>query len=102
MNGGDVLRLATEAALGLLLVAMFLTVVRLWRGPTIGDRILALDMITTLAVGFIAGFVVLTGFTLYIDIAIAIALLGFLSTVALARYLMSRAVGADARGEAGR
>ena len=33
---------------------MFLTVVRLLRGPTIGDRILALDMLTTLAVGFIA------------------------------------------------
>jgi multicomponent Na+:H+ antiporter subunit F len=93
MTGGTVLTLATEIALGLLVLAMFLTVIRLWRGPTLGDRILALDMITVLAVGFIAGFVVLTGFTLYIDIAIAIGLLGFLSTLALARYLMSRAAG---------
>jgi multicomponent Na+:H+ antiporter subunit F len=93
MTGGTVLTLATEIALGLLVLAMFLTVIRLWRGPTLGDRILALDMITVLAVGFIAGFVVLTGFTLYIDIAIAIGLLGFLSTLALARYLLSRAAG---------
>lgn len=101
MSGSQLLTWATEAALGLLLVAMFLTVIRLWRGPTIGDRILALDMITTLGVGFIAGFVVLTGFTLYIDIAIAIGLLGFLSTVALARYLMSRAAAAPPPEEQG-
>jgi multicomponent Na+:H+ antiporter subunit F len=102
MSGGAVLMLATEISLGLLVLAMFLTVIRLWRGPTLGDRILALDMITVLAVGLIAGFVVLTGFTLYIDIAIAIGLLGFLSTVALARYLLSRAADADEAGKARR
>lgn len=86
-----VLQLATQVALGLLLVGMLLAVIRLIRGPNLGDRILALDMITVLATGFIAGVAVLTGFSLYIDIAIALALVGFLATVALARYLMSRA-----------
>ncbi|HEV2517444.1 MAG TPA: cation:proton antiporter [Devosia sp.] len=91
MSGGAVLQLATQVALGLLLVAMLLAVIRLIRGPNLGDRILALDMITVLATGFIAGVAVLTGFSLYVDIAIALALVGFLATVALARYLMSRA-----------
>lgn len=91
MSGAAVLQLATQIALGLLLIGMVLAVIRLIRGPNLGDRILALDMISVLATGFIAGVAVLTGFSLYVDIAIALALVGFLATVALARYLMSRA-----------
>lgn len=90
MSAADTLILAAEISLGLLLLALLLTLVRLWRGPTLGDRIMALDLMMVLAVGFIAAFAVLTGFTLYIDIAIALGLVGFLSTIALARYLASR------------
>lgn len=101
MNGATALAYATDAALLLLTVAMVLGIIRLVRGPTLADRILALDLITTLAVGYIATFAIKTGFTLYLDIAIAIALLGFLSTVALARYLLKRAAGrAGQTGEA--
>ncbi|OEO30925.1 cation:proton antiporter [Devosia insulae DS-56] len=91
MSGAAALQLASQIALGLLLVGMLLAVIRLIRGPNLGDRILALDMITVLATGFIAAVAVLTGFSLYVDIAIALALVGFLATVAMARYLMSRA-----------
>ena len=97
MSGAAVLQLATQIALGLLLVGMLLAVIRLIRGPNLGDRILALDMITMLGTGFIAAVAVLTGFSLYIDIAIALALVGFLATVALARYLMSRARDREAK-----
>lgn len=93
MSGAAALQLASQIALGLLLVGLFLTVIRLIRGPNLGDRILALDLLTVLAAGFIAAVAVLTGFSLYIDIAIALALVGFLSTVALARYLMVKAAG---------
>lgn len=91
MSGAAVLHLASLVAIGLLGVALFLTVIRLISGPNLGDRILALDMITVLGAGFIAAIAVLTGFSLYIDIAIALALVSFLSTVALARYLFVRA-----------
>lgn len=91
MSGADAIQWASQIALGLLLLAMLLTIVRLIRGPNLGDRVLALDLLTLLAVGFIAAMAVLTGFTLYIDIAIALALAGFLSTLALARYLLARA-----------
>lgn len=91
MTGALALQWASQVALGLLLVGMLLAVIRLVRGPNLGDRILALDMMTVLATGFITGVAVLTGFSLYVDIAIALALVGFLATVALARYLMSRA-----------
>lgn len=100
LSGAAALQLASQVALGLLLIGMVLAVIRLIRGPNLGDRILALDMIGVLAVGFIGGVAVLTGFSLYIDIAIALALVSFLATVALARYLMSRA--ARRKGESGR
>ncbi|WP_417310268.1 cation:proton antiporter [Devosia sp.] len=91
MSGEEAIHWASQISLGLLLLAMLLTFVRLVRGPNLGDRVLALDLLTLLAVGFIAAMAVLTGFTLYIDIAIALALAGFLSTLALARYLLARA-----------
>ncbi|WP_374627660.1 monovalent cation/H+ antiporter complex subunit F [Devosia sp.] len=91
MTGTMAVTLAAQIALGFLVVAMLLVIVRLIRGPNLGDRILALDTIMTLSIGFIAAAAVLTGFSLYIDIAIAIALVGFLSTIALARYLLGSA-----------
>ena len=75
----------------LLGLAMLATIIRIIRGPTLADRILGLDTITILAVGNIGLFAVTTGLTLYADIAIAVALVGFLSTAAFARYLLSRA-----------
>ena len=97
MGGAELLLHATTVALGLLSVALTLTLIRLLRGPTLPDRILALDMIATLSIGYIAVIAIRTGFSLYLDIAIALGLLGFLSTVAFARYVLHRA--ADAGGE---
>lgn len=88
MSGTEAVQWAAQAALALLLAGMVLVIIRLIRGPNLGDRILALDTLTMLGVGFIAAIAILTGFSLYLDIAIAIGLLGFLSTVALARYLI--------------
>lgn len=91
MSGAVVLEHATSFALLVLVLALLLTVVRIVRGPTLADRILALDLITTLGLGFVAVIAVRTGFMLYLDIAIALGLLGFLSTVAFARYLLKAA-----------
>jgi multicomponent Na+:H+ antiporter subunit F len=81
---------ATEIAFALLGLALLASFIRLVRGPTLADRILALDTLTVLAVGVIGVFAARTGFSLYVDIAVALALIGFVSTLALARYLLSR------------
>jgi multicomponent Na+:H+ antiporter subunit F len=91
MSGTDAIIYASWFALACLLVALLLAIVRLVRGPTLPDRILALDLITTLAMGVIIAVAILTGLYLYLDIAISLALVGFLSTVALARYVLNRA-----------
>ena len=93
MNGATAILWASQIGLAMILVGIVLVVIRLIRGPGLSDRILALDLITVLSAGFIGVITVLTGFSLYLDIAIALALVSFLSTVALARYLMARAMG---------
>jgi multicomponent Na+:H+ antiporter subunit F len=82
--------LATTICLILLGLAMAAAIIRVIRGPTLADRILGLDTVTVLSVGIIGVFAVRTGLYLYTDIAVAVALVGFLSTAAFARYLLSR------------
>lgn len=84
------LRIATGIALVLFSAAFVLMVVRIVRGPTLPDRIIALDMLVAAVVGFIATIAVRTGQMLYVDVAISLALVGFLSTVAFARFVLAR------------
>jgi multicomponent Na+:H+ antiporter subunit F len=81
---------ALTAALGVLSIALLLTVVRVIIGPTLPDRVIALDMLVAVAIGFIAVLGIRTGQTLYADIAIALGLVGFLATVAFARFILQR------------
>lgn len=91
MTGADILSHATLAGLVLLALALLMTLYRIVRGPSTADRVMALDLLTLVALGFVGVLAVRTGLTLYLDIAIALALVGFLATVALARYMLMRA-----------
>jgi multicomponent Na+:H+ antiporter subunit F len=81
----------TEAAVGIALalvgLALFLSFVRLVRGPTLPDRVVALDVMGVQAVGGIAAYAVATGQPVLAEPATVLALVGFLGTVAFARYL---------------
>ncbi|MET3926218.1 monovalent cation/H+ antiporter complex subunit F [Devosia sp. 2618] len=90
MTPADAIALTTTIALCMLGLALLISVVRIIVGPTLSDRILALDLMAVTAMGFIGAIAIRTGLTLYLDLAIALALLGFLATIALARYLLSR------------
>ncbi|MAU94459.1 MAG: sodium:proton antiporter [Fulvimarina sp.] len=79
-----------DVSLVMLGIAFFLTIARIIKGPTLPDRVLGLDMLTSVAIGFIAVIGIDTGFTLYVDIAIALGLVGFLATVAFARFILAR------------
>lgn len=73
--------------LGLLILAMFMAFVRLVRGPSLPARVVALDMMGALAVGIIAVYAVTTGQPIFLDVAIVLALIGFLGTVAFAYFV---------------
>lgn len=88
--GAQFREIAELIALGLLCLSFLVTVYRFIVGPTLPDRVLALDLLVTVAIGFIAVIGIRTGYTLYLDIAIALGLVGFLATVAFARFILSR------------
>ena len=91
MSAADILSWSTLIALIILGLALLISVIRIIIGPTLGDRVLALDLMTVIAMGFVGTVAIRTGLMLYLDIAIELALLGFLATVALARSILSRA-----------
>ena len=90
MTATALIPIVTLIALVLLGLALLLSAVRVIIGPTLADRVLALDLMTVVAMGFVVAIAIRTGLTLYLDIAISLALLGFLATIAFARYMLSR------------
>lgn len=78
---------ALHAAFALVAVGLVLAFVRLVRGPSTADRIVALDLITVQAVAFMGLYCIRTGTSAFLDMAIALALVGFLGTVAFSRYV---------------
>jgi multicomponent Na+:H+ antiporter subunit F len=91
---------AIRIALTLLCASFLLTALRVIMGPTLPDRIVGLDMLVAVAIGFIAVIGIKTGYSLYVDIAIALGLVGFLATVAFARFVLVHGSNGD-RGEPG-
>ncbi len=91
MSESDFFDLSIIIAFWLMIAASLLTFARLVLGPTLPDRVLSLDMLMTLAIGFIAIFTLLTGVYAYLDMAIALGLVGFLATIAFARFILNQA-----------
>ncbi len=80
----------TAALIGLIMVglASLLTLYRLVRGPTLPDRILALDTLTINAIALIVLFGIWIGTSVNFEAALLMAVLGFISTVILSKYLL--------------
>lgn len=71
----------------LLALAVLLTGWRFFKGPSIADRIVALDLLAALIMAQSVLLVFTSGFISFLDVAGAIAVISFLATVAFARYL---------------
>jgi multicomponent Na+:H+ antiporter subunit F len=80
----DIVAQATLATLG---VALVVTLFRLVTGPTLPDRIVAMDLVGVLVVAIIVVLGAWTGVQATLDAAIVIALVGFLGTVAYATFV---------------
>jgi multicomponent Na+:H+ antiporter subunit F len=85
---------------GLLGYALWPVFGLLVRGPTLPDRVVGLDTVTTLMVAFAAVFSIESGEAAFLDIAIVLALVAFLTTVAFARYVERRGREVPGRGDA--
>ena len=74
-------------SLSMMAVAMMLAAIRLIRGPSLPDRVVALDLISILAAGITAIYAIASGQAVFLDVATILALVSFLGTVAFARYV---------------
>jgi multicomponent Na+:H+ antiporter subunit F len=78
------------------IILILLTFVGLYRaiiGPTAEDRIVAINMITTKVTTIIAMIALITAQAFYVDVALVYALLGFITTIGLAKLLMKGKLG---------
>jgi multicomponent Na+:H+ antiporter subunit F len=89
MTGGPSTALAA-ALLGVLFLltgALAVAFVRLVAGPSAPDRVVALDLVGGVSVGIVAVYSAYTGEHQLLRVAMGLALISFLGTVAVARYL---------------
>ena len=76
--------------LSLLSLSLILAFVRLVRGPSLPDRVVALDIAITMAMGIISVYAVQNNQPIFLDVALILALLSFLGTIAFAYYIERR------------
>ena len=87
-SAAGLLDFALIVALIALALGQVMSMVRLVMGPTSGDRILALDTMVINALGLVVVLGIHQGVKAYFEVALLIAMLGFVSTVALARFIL--------------
>lgn len=79
---------ACSFAIGAISVSILLNVYRLVAGPDATDRILALDTMVVNAIGLIVVAGIMFGTTIYFEAALLFAMVGFVATVALCKFLL--------------
>ncbi|MCC5925731.1 MAG: hypothetical protein JJU41_04145 [Bacteroidetes bacterium] len=85
----DVFSLITSIVLILLSISLIIASVRLIIGPSLSDRVIALDLIAFITIGFIATYAISTSRPALMDAATVLALVAFLGTTAFARYVQN-------------
>lgn len=84
------LQISLTVTMVLLSLAMILILVRFWLGPGLANRVIALDILMTTGIAFIAVYAMMTGKPVFIEVAVVLALIAFLATVAFSYYMDRR------------
>lgn len=79
----------------LLSLSLLLAFVRLASGPSLPDRVVALELIASIVVGMIGVHAIDTGVSAYLDIAIVLAITAFLAAIGFARFIQVRGIEDD-------
>ncbi|MFN2442488.1 MAG: monovalent cation/H+ antiporter complex subunit F [Thermoanaerobaculia bacterium] len=80
----------TTICFAMLGTSLLLALIRLVRGPSLPDRVVALDLIAVISVAMIIVLDIETNLIVFLDAGIVVALVGFVGTIAFARYLERR------------
>jgi multicomponent Na+:H+ antiporter subunit F len=92
VGGGSALEVTVAIVLVLLAGGVLLAVVRLLRGPTLPDRVVAIDLLATQAVAMLAAAAIAFDEPALLQPALVLTLIAFVGTVAFARYIAKRAM----------
>lgn len=84
------LNIAIGVSFSLLLLAFILALVRLLKGPSINDRIAAMDLIASIVMGFVLIYSIVASNEIYFDIVIVISLISFIGTIGISTYLKQK------------
>ncbi|HZH37909.1 MAG TPA: cation:proton antiporter [Flavisolibacter sp.] len=76
--------------LPVLAVSVILVFIRFLRGPSIVDKVIALDLLITIGIAIITVYSIITNQSTFLDIAMILALIAFLGTIAFSYYLEKR------------
>ncbi len=71
----------------LLTVSVILVFIRLFKGPEVVDRVVALDLIISIGIALITAYSIRSGQAIFLDVAMILALIAFLGTIAFSFYL---------------
>jgi multisubunit Na+/H+ antiporter MnhF subunit len=84
---GTVLQIVLYVSLFIHLLLMATAVWRVWRGENVVDRLIGVELVTTLVLAVLVLVSLIFRDSIYIDVALALAALGFISTIALTKYV---------------
>ena len=90
MINGSIIQIAAAISLIILIIAMLVVFYRLQKGPSLPDRIISLDLFASITIGIIAAYSIFSNEAIVLDAAIIVAVITFLGTVAVARFLERR------------
>ncbi len=76
-----------DVCMGVLSISLVLSLIRLAKGPSLADRIVALDLMATITVAAAGVYSIQYDQTVFLDVAIVIALISFVGTVGIAVYM---------------
>lgn len=85
----EILEWVTYSVLVVLGISLAIASIRLLKGPSLPDRVIALDLIAYITIGFIATYAISTSRPALLDAATVLALIAFLATAAFARYVQN-------------
>jgi len=92
INVPPILHYAIYISLAFLFSGLYLTFLRLLKGPSIADRVVAIDLFSLFVMAIIITYAFLTALPIYLDATFIMALVAFIGTVSFARYLEKRAL----------
>lgn len=84
---GTFVEVVLLVVIGIVLTSLILAFIGVVRGPTLADRVAALELVNVLAVAFIAVYTAWSGQVAFVDASVALALIAFVSTIAFARFI---------------